>query len=139
MTKTSGGMDTAAVLAYCLAKPHTREDFPFGPHCLCVKLCGRIVAQLFVLRGVPSATLKCDPEEGAFWRLRYPETVGRGYYCPPVQQPYWNTLPLTGAVEDADLRAMLDEAYAAVARKLPRAQRALLAQEDAGEAPPCAP
>ena len=118
--------DTEAVAAYCLAKQGCYADYPFGPQCLCIKVCGHIVAQLFVLRGQPSVTLKCAQEDGVFWRLRYPAVVRRGHHCPPVQQPYWNTLPLNGEVEAADLRAMLDQAYQAVLDKLPSAQRRAL-------------
>lgn len=122
-------MTSADVAALCLAKPGAAEDYPFGPDCLCVKVRGKIVAQVFTLRGVPSVTLKCEVEQGAFWRVRYAGIVVRGYHTPPVQQPYWNTLPLTGEVSDEDIGAMIDQAYTAVMRKLPKAEREALCQE----------
>lgn len=121
-------MTMAEVATLCLAKPGALEDYPFGPDCLCVKVRGRIVAQVFTLRGVPTVTFKCEAEQGAFWRVRYAGIVVRGYHCPPVQQPYWNTLPLTREVSDEDVYTMIDQAYAAVLRKLPKAEREALRQ-----------
>lgn len=34
----------------------------------------------------------------------------RGYHCPPVQQPYWNTISLDGFPEE-ELLFMIDHAY----------------------------
>lgn len=39
-------------------------------------------------------TLKCTADAGSFYRTVYPGKVVRGYHCPPVQQPYWNTIYL---------------------------------------------
>ncbi len=108
----------------CLQRPGSTDDYPFGPHCRCIKIGGRVVAQLFLLHGVPTVTLKCTPEEGLFWRARYAGTVVRGYHCPPMQQPHFNTFPLDGTVADGDILAMIDHAYATVIAKLPKAIRA---------------
>lgn len=29
------------------------------------------------------------------FRMLFPKYVKRGYHCPPVQQPYWNTIRLS--------------------------------------------
>ena len=42
--------------------------------------------------------------------MAYPGKVVRGYYCPPVQQPYWNTIYLEDFPED-ELLNMIDLAY----------------------------
>ena len=39
--------------------------------------------------------------------------VVRGYHCPPVQQPYWNTIDPFGLPRD-ELLYMVDLAYEAV-------------------------
>ena len=57
---------------------------------------------------------------GDFYRQLYPETVVRGYHCPPVQQPFWNTVYLNGVVLDDELKRMIDHAYDAVIAKLPK-------------------
>jgi predicted DNA-binding protein (MmcQ/YjbR family) len=46
--------------------------------------------------------------------------VTRGYHCPPVQQPYFNTVSLDGTVPDDVLIMMIDHAYAVVVGKLPK-------------------
>ena len=47
------------------------------------------------------------------YRMVYPEKVVRGYHCPPVQQPYWNTVYLSD-FPDEELLNMIDHAYEAV-------------------------
>ena len=42
--------------------------------------------------------------------MAYPEKVVRGYHCPPVQQPYWNTIFLDDFPGDV-LKDMIDLAY----------------------------
>jgi predicted DNA-binding protein (MmcQ/YjbR family) len=44
----------------------------------------------------------------------------RGYHCPPVQQPYANSLPLDGSVPEDDILELADLAYEAVVAKLPK-------------------
>ena len=56
---------------------------------------------------------------GDFYRTQYPGTVMRGYHCPPVQQPFWNTVYI-GKIPEEVLCTMMDEAYEAVIQKLPR-------------------
>lgn len=46
-------------------------------------------------------------------RQAYPEVVVRGYHCPPVQQPYWNTVDLTRFPVE-ELPHLIDLAYEAV-------------------------
>ena len=110
------------VLQTCLGKPGAWLDFPFGPHCACAKVGSRLFAQVFELGGRPMVTLNCDRMTGEIFRAKYPGVVVRGYHCPPVQQPYFNTIPLEGFPEE-DLRALIDHAYAVVVRKLPKAIR----------------
>jgi len=111
---------------YCLLKPGAYPDRPFGPEVEVVKVKapsmekGRIFAQLFMLRGEPKVTLNCDIMTGELYRAVYPETVTRGYHCPPVQQPYCNTITLDGTVPDDVLIEMIDHAYSVVVGKLPK-------------------
>ena len=50
-------------------------------------------------------------------RQVYPGVVVRGYHCPPVQQPYWNTI-YPEDFPDEDLLNMIDHAYDTVLHKL---------------------
>ena len=110
--------------AYCLHKPGAYLDYPFGPEFCVIKLKassqdkGRIFAQPFILRGEPKVTLNCTPMTGELYRGLYPESVTRGYHCPPVQQPHFNTVALDGSVPDEMLKEMMDHAYSTVLGKL---------------------
>ena len=112
-------MDGKEILDYCLKKHGAYLDYPFGEIPICVKVKGRLFAQLYPKANDYKITLKCEPMLGDFYRTQYPGAVTRGYHCPPVQQPYWNTVYI-GKVPEEALCAMMDEAYKAVVRKLPR-------------------
>lgn len=118
-------MTKEEVLSACLGKPGAYLDFPFGPHCACVKVGGRLIAQVFTLQDQPAATLNCDRMTGEIFRAKYPGAVVRGYHCPPVQQPYFNTVYLD-RVPDEDVGALIDHSYVVVVAKLPKTVRETL-------------
>ena len=127
-------MTHTQIIVYCLAKPGAYLDYPFGPDFAVVKVKapsqqkGRIFAQPFILRR-PSrccVTLNCAPDAGDFWRQMFPGSVTRGWHCPPVQQPHFNTVNLDGTVPDDEILRMIDHAYTVVVAKMPKyAQREL--------------
>lgn len=98
---------------YLLSLPKVYEDYPFGPIPICYKLNGKIVAQIYPKPEDYKITLKCTADMGEFYRFLYPEKVVRGYHCPPVQQPYWNTVYLDEFPDD-EIINMIDHAYEAV-------------------------
>lgn len=100
---------------YCLSKHMACETYPFGEVPICYKLNNKIFAQLYPLEHDYKITLKCTAEAGEFYRMAYPGKVVRGYHCPPVQQPYWNTVYLDGFSEEV-LLDMIDLAYETVFR-----------------------
>lgn len=112
-------MQPKDIMTYCLGKPHVREDRPFGDIPICYKLNGKIFAQLYPLEHDYKITLKCTREAGEFYRTAYPGQVVRGYHCPPVQQPYWNTIHLADFPEE-ELCNMVDQAYETVLRRFPK-------------------
>jgi len=119
-------MTRTQLLDYCLSKPGAYPDHPFGPEFDVIKVKGKIFAQLFELNGVPCITVNGDAVTNDFWRVRYPDAIKRGWHCPPVQQPYFNTIDLTGEVPEEELLGMLDFSYRYVVGKLPkRIQREL--------------
>ena len=120
------------ILDYCLTKSGAYIDHPFGPESTIVKVkaptqgAGRIFTQVFTLRDKPKATFYCDRMTGEFYRDIYPGAVVRGWHCPPIQQPYFNTVDLDGRVPDEEILNMIDHSYATVTAKLPKqAQREL--------------
>lgn len=117
-------MTPQEAIALCLTKKGAYLDYPFGPDSVIVKVGktserpGRIFAQVFPLRGKDCMTLNCDRSTGDFYRQLFPGVVVRGYHCPPVQQPYFNTFPLDGSVPDEMIREMTEHSYRTVVNKL---------------------
>jgi predicted DNA-binding protein (MmcQ/YjbR family) len=114
------------ILDYSLLKKGAYLDYPFGPDCDIVKVRppsrekGRIFVMCFTLRGEPKATLNCVPASAEYYRSVYPDSVVRGWHCPPVQQPYFNTVSLDGSVPDEVIYQMIDHAYEVVVAKPPK-------------------
>ena len=102
-------MNLEEIKAYCLAKPKAVETYPFGESPICYKVNGKIFAQLYS----DKVTLKCTAFSGQMFRQAYPGVVVRGYHCPPVQQPYWNTIDLDHFPGE-ELPMMIDHAYETV-------------------------
>ena len=117
------------LLKYCLTKKGAYVDHPFGPESDIIKVKKRIFAQLFYLNSKPMMTVNGDAVTNDFYRQIYPDCVKRGYHCPLVQQPYFNTIDLTGGVPDKDLFAMIDGSYKYVVGKLTKKMRAELENE----------
>ena len=107
---------------YCMNKPCVYETRPFGVETICYRVAGKIFAQLTPKENWFKITVKTNPNAADFYRRMYPSVVVRGYHCPPVQQPYWNTIELNQFEEEV-LWQMLDEAYSEVIKKLPKRDR----------------
>lgn len=118
-------MEQVDIRAYCLGKSKAYEDFPFGDFPVCYKVGGKIFAQLYP----DKVTLKCTAFSGQMFRQAYPDAVVRGYHCPPVQQPYWNTVYLD-RFPCKELPMMIDHAYETVVSSFSkRLQREILGDE----------
>lgn len=107
---------------YCMSKPCAYETRPFGESTLCYRIAGKIFAQLSTQENWFKITLKTNPEAADFYRRAYPGVVVRGYHCPPVQQPYWNTIELDRFDKDV-LFQMIDEAYEEVLTHLTKKEQ----------------
>lgn len=122
---------------YCLTKHRAYDEHPFGDVPVCYKLNGKIFAQLYPHPEDFKITLKCTAEAGQFYRMVYPEKVVRGYHCPPVQQPYWNTVHLGNGEDssayfpDEELFQMIDLAYETVLQSFSKkVQKEILASDE---------
>ena len=115
-------MKSKEIADYCMSKANTYESRPFGKYPICYRVAGRIFAQLNPEPDWYRITLKCTPQKAYEYRQMFPGTVVRGYHCPPVQQPYWNTVDLNNFPEDMLLQ-MIDEAYEAVIEKLSKKEK----------------
>jgi len=99
---------------YCMNQSGAYETRPFGKYPICYRVMGKIFAQFNPEEKFFKLTLKCQPEQAILYRQLYPKIIVRGYHCPPVQQPYWNTIDLDTFFDIKMLFQMIDEAYEAV-------------------------
>lgn len=117
-------MTPEEIKEFCLSKPHAVETYPFGDRPICYKVGGKIFAQLYENR----ITLKCTAFSSQTFRAAYPGIVVRGYHCPPVQQPYWNTIDLERFPHEK-LPMMIDHAYETVICSFPKRKQQLFRSE----------
>ena len=116
-------MNTDEIINYCLLKVGAYLDFPFGDIPICVKVANRLFAQIYPKPEDYKITLNCDRMAGEIFRDLYPNSVVRGYHCPPIQQPYFNTVHLSNEVSEEELKTMIDHSYSVVLSKLPKKVR----------------
>lgn len=111
---------------YCLAKAGVTEETPFGPDTLVFKVMGKMFA-LTDLGTFDGVNLKCDPEQAAELRERYP-FVKPGYH---MNKQHWNTVEIGTGATDSQVRGWTDHSYDLVRASLPRKVQAELAAAEA--------
>lgn len=98
---------------YCLGKPGTEEQLPFGPDTLVFKVNNKI----YLLVGLASEGLrfnvKCDPQKAIELREEYP-CVLPGFH---MNKAHWNTVMADGSVPDSLLKEWIDHSYDLVSGK----------------------
>lgn len=107
-------MNIESIREYILQKPSVTEGFPFGEDTLVFKVKGKI----FLLAGLDESPLqfnvKCDPEKAIQLREDHPESVLPGYH---MNKKHWNTVIVDGRLSAKQLKEMIDDSYALVAKK----------------------
>lgn len=98
------------LVQYCCNKPKAYIDYPFGKEPICIKVNKKIFAEIYPQKDNFKITLKCEPIYADFLRNHYPDVVVRGYHCPPVQQPYRNTVWIN-KIDANILLGMIDHSY----------------------------
>lgn len=111
-------MNIESFRAYCLSKPGTTEETPFGPETLVLKVSGK----MFALTGVDifeRISLKVVPEVGAELRERYPSVVP-AYH---MNKKHWINVIMDGAIPDKLVKKWIDESYVLVVAGLTKKER----------------
>lgn len=116
------------LIACCLTKNQAYTDYPFGPEPVCIKVKGKIFAEIYSGPGNYKITLKCDPLLAQVYRLQFPGVVVRGYHCPISQQPHRNTVWVEH-MEEGLLLNMICHSYDMVLKSLPKSARDELDRE----------
>jgi predicted DNA-binding protein (MmcQ/YjbR family) len=107
------------LIAYCLTKNQAYTDYPFGPEPVCIKVKGKIFAEIYSGPGNYKITLKCDPLLAQVYRLQFPGVVVRGYHCPSVQQQHRNTVWVE-QMDESLLLVLIGHSYEMVVKSLPK-------------------
>lgn len=115
-------MNKQELAAYCLSKAGAREDYPFGPDPLVMKVASKMFALISDEGGLDNIALKCEPETAYLLRQQY-AAVKPGYH---LNKQHWNTVVMDGTVPDDEIRDMIDHSYELVFRKLTRAEKEAL-------------
>lgn len=107
-------MNIESIREYILKKPSVTEGFPFGEDTLVFKVNDKI----FFLAGLDESPLqfnvKCDPEKAIQLREEYPGSVLPGYH---MNKKHWNTIIVDGRLPAKQLKEMIDDSYALVAKR----------------------
>ena len=101
---------------YCLSKPGTSEETPFGPETLVFKVMGK----MFALTGMDSFTyinLKCDPEYAIELREQYDGSIRPGYH---MNKKHWNTVSVNQDISDKMVYQLIDDSYNLIVNSLPK-------------------
>lgn len=112
-------MNNQQFIEECLKYKGAYLDFPFGETVYVVKVKNKIFAQAFTLKGVETITLNCTEEAGIYYRNKFEGIITRGYHCPPIQQPYFNSMA-TESLPNEIILEMILHSYNTVVAKLPK-------------------
>jgi predicted DNA-binding protein (MmcQ/YjbR family) len=105
------------LVAYCLAKPGAVPDQPWEGDTV-----AKVGGKIFAFLGGAGLGVKCgrDADEAAELRHRFPDSVTVMAY---IGRHGWNSITLDGAIDDEELRELVDASYDMVLAKLPRRLR----------------
>ncbi len=112
-------MNIEQLREYCLSLPETTESFPFDDVTLVFKVSDKLFALTTLDETPMQINLKCEPELAIELRERY-ESVTPGYH---MNKRLWNTITLTGELNDTELKQWIDHSYQEVVKKLPKSKR----------------
>jgi predicted DNA-binding protein (MmcQ/YjbR family) len=115
-------MDAEQFRSYCMAKPGTSEDFPFGEENLCLRVGGKIFAIADLVDQPFRVNLKCDPDRAIELREQY-EDIIPGYH---MNKKHWNTVYFEGSIPVSVLRELIDHSYQLILDSLKKSDRAAL-------------
>jgi predicted DNA-binding protein (MmcQ/YjbR family) len=103
--------------AYGLAKPGAWPDQPWDGDYV-----AKVADKIFAFFGTSTLGVKCgaNRDEADEWLSRFPGAATPMRY---LARSGWNSLTLTGAIDDDDLRDAVDVSYDLVVARLPRSKR----------------
>ncbi len=100
---------------YCQSFKGVTGEFPFDARTLVYKVMGKMFT-LTDIEDFKSISLKCDPIDAHAYREMF-KSVTPGYH---LNKKHWNSIELTGEVNDSNLKLWIKESYNLVVKGLPR-------------------
>jgi len=100
-------MDHKTVEKYLLNMPDAVLDYPFGEGVAVYKVNGKMFALIQEGKEPIRISLKCDPILAESLREQY-ESVLPGYH---LNKKHWNTLVLSGQIDEPMLQALISHSY----------------------------
>ena len=106
-------MNVEELREYVLQKPAVTEGFPFGEDTLVFKINGKVFLLVALDNSPLQFNVKCDPDKAIELRDEYPDCVLPGYH---MNKKHWNTIIVDGTLSKKQLKEMVDDSYALVAK-----------------------
>lgn len=100
-------MDHKTVEKYLLSMPNAVLDYPFGKDVAVYKVNGKMFALIQEGKDPVRISLKCDPILAESLREQY-ESILPGYH---LNKKHWNTLILSGQIDESMLQALISHSY----------------------------
>jgi predicted DNA-binding protein (MmcQ/YjbR family) len=101
----------AALRRFCLGLAGASEEFPFGAGVSVFKAGGKMFALSSLGASPLRVSVKCEPEISEQLRGTYVE-IEPGYH---LNKRHWITIDLTGSLEDAMVRELIENSFDLVA------------------------
>ena len=111
-------MDVESFRNYCISKPLTTEELPFGPDTLVFKVFGKMFALINLTSDEQFANLKCDPQQALIYREEY-DAIIPGYH---MNKKHWNSVYIEELTEEF-VQQLVDHSYQLVVQKMPKSLR----------------
>ncbi|MDP5273069.1 MmcQ/YjbR family DNA-binding protein [Chengkuizengella axinellae] len=115
-------MDYDDLKIYCAEKQGAREDYPFGPEPLVIKVSSKMFALISDGEKYPSISLKCDPFLAEILREKY-AAITAGYH---LNKKHWNTVLIDGSIPEDEIMEMIDQSYQLVFKSLKKTEREMI-------------
>lgn len=113
-------MDIELIREYCLQKPNTSEELPFGPDVVVFKVKGKVFLLLSLDTEDLRFNVKCDPDWAVELREEY-SCVQPGYH---MNKKHWNTIIVDGTFNTKQIKQMIDHSYELIVNSLPKKEKA---------------
>jgi len=116
-------MTAQEVTEYCLSKPGSVLDYPFGPEPAVFKVGGKVFATIYQKNGITRFGMKCDPMLADLLCKQY-SSVTMMY-----KSPNWIYILQDGDIPDDEAVFQIDHSYDLIIKKLPKKTRELIFNE----------